>query len=236
MCAAVLPCCVWSSFARNTRNNQQPLMTLTYAQLYSAAWNTQPNGPAIAIQTAFTIAAGSKGVMMFQSFQQWFDADSSAWNGVIQSVLLSIASPRVRHVIRTGDVAGMELHSSDPGSEIHNSSSVTEVIRNDDSVLVVVINTDAGGYSGLLCHVGVDDHWTVNDHTVQTISLGLTEDTVVTAADVASMQEVVGGEFMPPQSGASATLSDEDAQVVLTNVALSAKTPVRMFMFNYTLL
>ena len=42
------------------------------------------------------------------------------------------------------------------------------------------MSTDASGYSNLLCHVYVSDHWNFVDHTVSAITIAVSSDAVVT--------------------------------------------------------
>jgi hypothetical protein len=55
----------------------------------------------------------------------------------------SVANPTVREVVRSGDIGGFAFQSSDAGDPIASISSLTEVIRNHEWIMIVVVNTDA---------------------------------------------------------------------------------------------
>lgn len=213
---------------------------MTYAQLFSDAWSYQARAPTIAMEIASVIAAGAKGLLLFQSMQSYFTAQptQAAWDGLIKQTLLSIAHAQVRRVLRTGDVGGLRLHSSDGGDPTTDARSITEVVRSDDTILLLAINADATGYSNALCHVGADKYWAFQDHTISAVQLDVSADAVVTAANVADMKEVVGGELVPLAAGAAATLTAHGgagAAVVVSHIELSAATPVRFFLMPYAL-
>ncbi len=50
-----------------------------------------------------------------------------------------IASPIVREVLRSGDIQSFAFTSSDHGDPIASISSLTEVIRNHEYILIVVV-------------------------------------------------------------------------------------------------
>ena len=60
-------------------------------------------------------------------------------------VVADIANPTVRQVIRTGDIDGLSFLSSDGGVASGSPKSITQVIRNHEYILIVVVNTDAQG-------------------------------------------------------------------------------------------
>ena len=144
---------------------------------------------------------------------------------------MNIANPTVREVLRTGDVDGLPLVSSDTGNPYFSISSLSTVIRSQSYLLFVLLNTDASGYNNLLCHVFVSDHWKFKDHTIASLQATLTPDVQVTAADVSAAREVVNGELVPlvdvnPElSGTTLTF---------TNVALTGANPLRLVLIPYT--
>jgi hypothetical protein len=60
-----------------------------------------------------------------------------------------VANPTVREVVRSGDIGGFAFQSSDVGDPIASISSLTEVIRNHEWIMIVVVNTDACTSSGV---------------------------------------------------------------------------------------
>ena len=160
MLAVVLPLPVDYpyKYLRNARDNHAPLPFWGYGQLYSDAWTYQPNTNEIIMQLGQAVAAGSKGLMFFQSYAKFLSQKKSV--GDIGSALKSILA--VGQVIHQGDVAGLGVSTSGTvGKDV-----LIEVIRSPEQVLVVVVNIHASGYSNLLCHtVILDGHWKINDRT-----------------------------------------------------------------------
>lgn len=56
-------------------------------------------------------------------------ATRSDWDGVVKSTLLSFTHPVVREILRTGDIDGAIVDSSDKGDPIQAISSLTQVRR-----------------------------------------------------------------------------------------------------------
>lgn len=52
---------------------------------------------------------------------------SKDWDGVVNNTLQSFLQPTVRDVIRTGDIDGAIVVSSDKGDEIRSIASITQV-------------------------------------------------------------------------------------------------------------
>lgn len=228
---ATLPLQGSYAYIKNARDNHTPLPSITYSQLYGN-WDVEPHGNELVVEIASVLLAGSKGITMFQSVQQYFDSNRADWDGVVKSLLLSIASPIVREVLRSGDIQSFAFTSSDHGDPIASISSLTEVIRNHEYILIVVVSTDASGYSNLLCHVYVSDHWNFVDHTVSAITIAVSSDAVVTQDNVAALSEIVAGSPVAPNT-VEAVLSG--STLTLSNVTLSADNPVRLFLLPYTL-
>ena len=69
-------------------------------------WNVEPHGTEIALQIGYVLAAGAKGLTMFQTILDDMKKESSDWQGIVKSVLLSVANPVVREV-RTSTAEGV---------------------------------------------------------------------------------------------------------------------------------
>ena len=219
MLAVVLPLPVDYpyKYLRNARDNHAPLPFWGYGQLYSDAWTYQPNTNEIIMQLGQAVAAGSKGLMFFQSYAKFLSQKKSV--GDIGSALKSILA--VGQVIHQGDVAGLGVSTSGTvGKDV-----LIEVIRSPEQVLVVVVNIHASGYSNLLCHtVILDGHWKINDLHLDSIDLDLT-----TAPDVSGL-----GNWGEAKDGALQPLSDvtvstSGGKVTLSGIDVHSDMPLRLF-------
>lgn len=157
---------------------------------------------------------------------------SRDWEGPVKDLLLTVANPTVREVMRTGDVGGLVFSSSVQGDPTWKTDALVEVIRSHEYVAVILINTKADDYSNLLCHVDVARHWKLHDYTVETLTLNLDAGANITAANLAAMREAKAGALQPAQ-GIDVSLGG--GQVVFKNVALSADSPMRLFLIPYQL-
>jgi len=202
-------------YLRNARDNHAPLPMWGYSQLYSSAWGYQANSNELAAQIVMTALSGSKGLMMFQSKADEFSKhDYPTWQAAIMNIR------GVSEILRTGDVGGVKFATS---SKL-NLEIQMETFLTPEKLLVIVLNTNAEGYSNLLCHTGISKHWTFKDHKVSTTTLDLTSAPGV--ASVGNWQEIVNGVAGPVSdvgiSGATGT-------VTLTDIHLKEKSPIARF-------
>jgi hypothetical protein len=217
------------AYLRNTRNNHMPLPSVSYSQLYGS-WKYEPNSQEILVQLGSVLLSGAKGLSMFQSWNQEFNHNRKDWDGPIKDLLLSIANPTVRHVLRTGDVESLPLKWSDSGNPIESINSLVEVIRNDQYIMVVLVNTKGDGYNYLLCHVGLSQHWTLHPHSIEKIEISLGSE--VGSVDLGNIQEASKGVLSKAQ-GLKSSLSG--SSVLLEQVSLSSAAPVRILLIPYKL-
>ena len=97
--------------------------------------------------------------------------------------------------------------------------------------LVVVVNTNAKGYSNLLCHTEIlGRHWTFSAQTVKQLTLHT--DSAGERLSLGNWAEAVQGSMQPLQG--SVKVSSSGADVVLSNIVLSADIPVRFFTADVT--
>eukprot|EP00041_Stephanoeca_diplocostata_P025736 m.681277 g.681277 ORF g.681277 m.681277 type:complete len:652 (-) comp22811_c2_seq15:341-2296(-) len=196
-------------YLRNARDNTVPLPFWGYAQLYSHAWSYQAHAEEIAHQIGQTVMSGSKSLMLFQSEQNLFDAAGKDELAVVAGTLKTVRA--LGELLRIGDIGGMGWTL---GDTVHDVA--VEVIRSPEQMVVVVMNTDASGYSNLLCHIDVDRHWDFHSNTVDTLSLQL-----ASAPDVSSVgnwTEVVDGSTVPLRD---ATVTSANGVVTVHNIKLS---------------
>eukprot|EP01022_Parablepharisma_sp_SALTPOND_P005076 TRINITY_DN121611_c0_g1_i1.p1 TRINITY_DN121611_c0_g1~~TRINITY_DN121611_c0_g1_i1.p1 ORF type:complete len:668 (+),score=15.71 TRINITY_DN121611_c0_g1_i1:91-2004(+) len=216
------------AYLRNARNNHMPLQTISYSQLYSHAWNYQAKGPEIAMQLASVVISGSKGLSLFQSTMKYIHENQKDWDGILRNVFLNIVA--LGEIIRTGDVQGLVVKSTDKGDPFYSIRSITEVIRNHQWIAIVVVNMHAGGYSSLLCEVGMSKHWKFKDHVVQKVEITFTPDVMVDPK--VEMVELMYGKHEKLQN---VVYKVEEGKIVLENVKLLADLPVRFFLLPYKL-
>lgn len=227
------------AYIRNARNNHMPLPAMTYSQLYSGCtaegllgWAYQANGNELAVELGYVLLSGAKGMTLFQTTSACIKAKAADWEGLLRDVFLSIAHPIVREVLRTGDIESLRCTSSDPGDPIKAIASLFEPIRNHEWILFVVVNTNANGYSNLLCHVDAKKHWVIQDHTIVALTFDLSApDISLTSIQLDNLQEVVGGKLLPRPQQLDPVLNG--STLTLRNVGLTGAAPVRFFLLPY---
>jgi hypothetical protein len=209
------------SYLRNARDNHAPLPFWGYSQLYSDAWSYQANPAELVSQLGQVILSGSKAVMFFQAN---YDKGHAKKNGPLESAIQSIRN--VADIVREGDIQGVPFSVS---SEL-NKEVMAETILSPEKLLVVVINTNADGYSNLLCHTLVDGrHWKFNATTVETMTLDL--DSSPGIGSVSNWQESTKDGLVPLSS---VDVSGSSGSVTLSNIAFDDKNVVRLFVADLT--
>ena len=198
-------------YLRNARNNHAPLPTWLYSQLYSDAWSYQANENEIVTQIGQAVAAGAKGITLFQSFTKQFKEHDF---GPISSALHSVAA--VREDLRAGVVEGLVLETSAKLGD----DALVEVVRSPSRVVVIVVSLKAHGYSNTLCHIETYRHWTFDDLKIDSIKL---KDTPVR---LGNFTEIVKGAPVAPKD---AKAEINDAEVEIKDVTVDAKMPLRIF-------
>jgi hypothetical protein len=211
-----LPITYSYQYLRNARDNIAPNTFWGYAQLYSDAWTYQPKTPELIMQIGELVQSGTKALMFFQAYNEQLDKQksASALGDVVQSVRA------VGDVIREGDIGGMRFTSS------AGDAALVEVIRSPEALLLVVVNTNATGYSNLICHTEVlARHWTFSETNVDSIALSL--DSAPDVAALSNWREAKGGKLVP-LSDVQVDASGGD--VTLSHLAMSADVPVRFLL------
>lgn len=234
---AKLPLQTSYAYLRNARNNHMPLQTAFYTQLFDPhTWITQPNGNELMLSIGSVLLAGGKGLTAFLTdYAIATSQGAAAWNGAVGSAVRSIANAQVRHVLRTGDIDSLPLLTSDPDAN-YEAASLAQVIRNDNSILIVVVNFNAHGYSNLLCHVHVGEHWTFEAHTLAQLVLSLTPDVALESVDPMLLVEIINGTAVAPAEGSLVvSLDAAERALTLADVQLTADSPLRLFMIPYAL-
>ena len=190
-----------------------------------SAWSYQADAPEIIAQIGQVLLSGSKAVTFFQSSVDDFKQHKI---GDIAGVVKSIAV--LGDIVREGDIAGMTFETSSESKL--NDKVMVEVIRSPEKVLVVVINTNAKGYSNLLCHTQIlGRHWTFSSQTIQKLTLH-TDSVGEKKLSLGNWQEAVEGSVGPLQG--KIQVSSSGADLVLSNIELSEQIPVRFFIADVT--
>lgn len=102
---------------------------------------------------------------------------------------------------------------------------MAETILSPDKLLVVVINTNAKGYSNMLCHIGASKHWSFKSHTIESFSLDVSAAPGV--AKLTNWQEATE-EGLVPLSDVS--IEGEAGKVMLPNIKLDIEITPRFFL------
>ena len=212
-------------YIRNMRNNHMPLTSWGYSQAFEI-WTTgigiqQTLNPGeVTAQIASVIAAGGKGVQLFQSKVSLSQTDSNAW-AAAGELLSNIKA--VRDLIRVGDVEGAIFFKDDK-----NESLVSVIASEPGKLLVVAINANAGGYNDLTCYLGIDAHWKFKPHTINNLAITLPGSGK--APTSVSVEEAVGGKLSPAK-GVKQNLSGK--QLTLSDIALGTENVARIFVLSY---
>merc|ERR1712190_338545 len=91
-----------------------------------------------------------------------------------------------------------------------------------------MVNTDASGYSNLLCQTAVlSQHWSFKKHTLAKMTLDLSSAPGVKSVN--NWQEVVNGKLQAP-SGVS--IAGSSGTVTLSSIALDNQVTARIFVGN----
>lgn len=231
------------AYLRNARDNTIPLPMWGYAQLFNGdkvlapgpdagaagsggrgprgvagdapptlGWSYQPNNNEIVAQIAQTVLSGSKALMLFQSEHVILSqVDASP-------IAQAIASIRtVREALRVGDIAAVGITAS-------SQDVLVETVLTPSTLVLVVLNVKASGYSNLLCHVDVGKHWSFSAQTVGSLSLNL--GTAPQMANVTNWREAVGDKLVPL---GRASVAGTAGTITFTNVELDDVQVARYF-------
>jgi hypothetical protein len=230
-CAACAPTMLGAAFPlplqypyyylRNARDNHAPLPFWGYGQLYSDAWSYQAKIPELVTQLGQVVLSGSKAVMFFQAN---YDKGHGKHNAQLTNAIQSIRN--VANIIREGDIEGVPFTLS---SEL-NKEVMAETILSPEKLLVTMVNTNADGYSNLLCHTLVDGaHWNFNATTVKAMTLDL--DSSPGIGSVSNWQESTKDGLVPLSD---VDVSGESGSVILSNIDLENTLTVRFFVADVT--
>ncbi len=202
-------------YALNTRANHLPHPSLVYSQFLDDMWKSIPQAQELIAQIAFTVAAGSKGLMLFQDGIAEFKQDPSTFEqagGALKSI--QAAGP----TIMSGDIGGVRFQYDNQDGKV-----LVSVVRSPKAYLVVAVNLNADGYNGQLCNVDIAQHWKFHDQSVGDVVINIAPD-----ASVSSVTELVNG----TKVDASAASDVSGRTVTIRDVQLAAAMPARFFLLE----
>jgi hypothetical protein len=202
-------------YALNTRANHMPLPSLVYSQFLDDMWHSVPEAPELIAQIAFTVAAGSKGLLLFQDGIKEYHQDPHTFQeagGVLKSIQAA------SETIMGGDIGGVRYTYDN-----HDGKVVVAVIRALKSYLVVAVNLNADGYNGQLCNVDLGQHWKFHGQPLGDVSITIAEDAAVSA-----VRELVNGTKIDVQAASDASARS----VTIKNLQFAAEMPARFFLLE----
>lgn len=219
-------------YLRNARENHKPLPTWLYSQGFcSDCWSVENlNSGELLVQLASVLAAGGKGLMLFQSDLELYDSNS--WNSA--SNFLSSVS-YMGEWLRVADPEGARF-TTDASS---NSDAIVEVLRALTGLLLVVISTKASGYNDKTCVVS-GKHWTFEEQTISKTSIELPSDLVALAASNGEtpssffkLSEVKKDSLDSSPDDVDMSIDDDDNAWNVNDLKLgSSSTVVRLFLLE----
>ena len=140
----------------------------------------------------------------------------------------------VREYLREGDCTDM-VKNSDGDNGSYHVKSLSQAIRSRNAIIVPVINLkNEGEISDLKCEAGANEHWTIDDHGVDSIAIGIPSD----FGDIVDSFEVRDGKIYEISNIKNETVSlgtdyhgNElmGGSTTLKNIALSSSMSTRLF-------
>ena len=183
-------------YLANTRANHAPGPTWLYTQGFFGGWDDhtlelqrQVDPAELAVQVASVVAAGGKGLMIFETDTSF--AGLPAY-GTLRTLLREIGA--MRELYRAGDATGMAQALAVDGSPV-GDDVVVEATLGPRAVVVTALNTRAGAgneYNDVTCLLGAP-HWTFAPVPLSAIAVTLPVDLVVADSFEVFNASVVAG-------------------------------------------
>lgn len=219
------------------RQNQKPLPTWLYSQGWCAdCWSVDDlTAGEILVELASVVAAGGKGMMLFQSDVTLQGGSSWTTGGkFLHSVQL------ISEFLRQADVEGAR-YSTDATA----TDAITQVLHGPSQLLFIAINLHASGYNDKTCALS-NSHWIFEEQTIGTTTIeipaDLEEEAAAAGKSVAEYfhaVEVVNGKYLESPDDVDMALSlslradgsSSTSTWVIESLKLgSSSTTARMFM------
>lgn len=208
----------------NARQNHKPLTTWLYSQGWcSDCWSVDNlDSGELLVQLGSVVAAGGKGLMLFQSDLELKDENSWKNGGkFLNSVKL------ISEFLRTADPEGAIYSTS-------AKNAITQVLYGPSGLLFIALSTDASGYNDKTCGVS-GSHWTFNEQTIDETEINIPSD-LINAADGSVSEhykvvEVENGKYISDPSDVTLSIDDGSNTWKIKSMKLgTSSTTVRMFM------
>ena len=212
------------------RQNQKPLPTWLYSQGYCTdCWSVhQLHSGELVMQLASVLAAGGKGLMLFQSDVRAKTLNPDSWYAggrFLKSVSF------VSDFLRVGDIEGAKYTVSG------DNLVITQVLVDPTSLMFLAISTDASGYNSHTCFL-TNRHWIFNEQTISSIEIELPEDLTLLAArankspsEYFNLVEVVEGAYISNPGGVEMFIDDSNQKIIIQDLKLGVTDDVaRMLM------
>ena len=145
----------------------------------------------------------------------------------------------MREYLREGDCTDMISSSDGSGFD---SDSIVQAIRSSEAIIVTIINMhNHGGYSDAECEIGINEHWLIWDHTIDTVRTTIPTD----FGKVIDMFEVQNGAIYNISSQVSFTEIElgknllgeaiSGDQITFSKVKVSSELSTRLFVLANSL-
>ncbi len=150
----------------------------------------------------------------------------------------------IKETLRVADVRGAIFASSDHTAATDegnfNASSIIEVLRSPDKLVLVAINNDVTNYSDIWCverEYGDNSHWVFEDHIVESIAVTIPADMLQLASSLAGsfeVFEVINGEYRSPDVNVVSSFNESAKSWTISSLLLNGQEYVaRMFVLQY---
>jgi len=213
-------------YLRVTRDNQAPWPTWLYSQAFDAFWNVdilgvkvirQPDPAELAVSLQSVVAAGAKGLFLFQTEIDLMAAEPRSW-ALLGSMVRELVA--MREVYRQGDQCG----DVDTGGA---ADLVAAAQQSPRALTLTLINLqNSGGYSDLSCELAGNDHWNFTARTVDAVTFAVPAGWPLAAGGFADAFELVGGAVVEVGSPYQVvTLPGGGKAVRLTGVKMTGVAP-----------
>ena len=211
-------------YLRNNRNNHMPLTSWGYSQAFEI-WRTgigvetTVNAGEVTLQIASVVAAGNKGIQLFQTMVSLHTTHGDAWNAASEMLSNIVA---VRELLRVGDAEGAIFTKDDSDKE----SLVSIIAAPGKKLVVVAINLNADGYDGLVCYTGLKNHWKFHPHTIKNLNIQLPAQ--FSGASNITVDESTGGALKP----AGEKHSLKGGELTISGIELGTEVTARIFVVS----
>merc|ERR1719399_1696513 len=214
----------------NTRQNMKPLPTWLYSQAYCKdCWSNYPlYSGELLVQLGAVVAAGGKGIMLFQSDVRSKDADSTSWNDG-GNFLKSVSF--LQEILRVSDVDGAKM-------EIDSDHAIVQVLGGPETSLAIFVSTNADSYNDVTCYAGIGRHWDFKSYEVPKLKAYLPKNLIDVAKEAGKspseffeVVEVHNGDYLSSPDDVEISVDDDSYTIKHTKLG-SSSSVVRMFLLK----